>query len=483
MFAQRIESTAFTTQAANDYFTAITGDSFLGDNTMVSTLRAILYPRLEEGDTVTFCMGSYSAKKEAVEERGNETIVWEAISDRVDNDYNGRIVLINLVGLKADTSAVMEAIREKFLSVTEGYVECTGLNAWLGKRMSAACYSNAATKSAVFFVESLNLWKLHSLESCIIAALPWYQTAEKKVTVDEVQFLDTLNLREPDEYLSNLEKMVERYNLEASRVKKLLTDFQRRNDRVILDGIQNNLDNWTQKIQQYENEIASYYKKIEDERLRQFAIQNKLEGMGDDSELVDYFLANKKIYLYSVDGTEFTICIKDYMSYFSQEAAESIVTNKNAVMYRSASDFGVEKAMKLMKEIFLSDEPRVKMRLCGAFTLSLNGNLNVRQHFQFPAGFENYFHNPHLSRYGCTGTNGTLIQKALQRHDIITAIEQCVVSVKDLTLTDGAVMEEFSAKIFGSGSHKCFELPDGKTVNAEGAVMWLEAQDEKKEEK
>ena len=63
MFKTRILSTAFTSDAADVCFKNITGQSFSEDVSFLSTLRALLAPRMQADDVVSLRFGhsSYNA--------------------------------------------------------------------------------------------------------------------------------------------------------------------------------------------------------------------------------------------------------------------------------------------------------------------------------------------------------------------------------------------------------------------------------------
>lgn len=53
MFKSSVTQTPFTTDAANAYFANITGDSFGYDRSFLATLRALLAPRMQEGESIS----------------------------------------------------------------------------------------------------------------------------------------------------------------------------------------------------------------------------------------------------------------------------------------------------------------------------------------------------------------------------------------------------------------------------------------------
>ena len=52
MFKAVINSSPLVSDVANDYFQNITGDSFQSDVSFLATLRALVAPRMQEGDSI-----------------------------------------------------------------------------------------------------------------------------------------------------------------------------------------------------------------------------------------------------------------------------------------------------------------------------------------------------------------------------------------------------------------------------------------------
>ena len=61
MFRQTIALTPLTTDAANSYFSNITGDKWDNDNSFLATLRALVAPRIKEEDSIPERVQWYSS--------------------------------------------------------------------------------------------------------------------------------------------------------------------------------------------------------------------------------------------------------------------------------------------------------------------------------------------------------------------------------------------------------------------------------------
>jgi len=57
MFKNSIASTPLTTDAANAYFSNVTGQRYGNDNSFLATLRALVAPRMKEDEFITLKFG------------------------------------------------------------------------------------------------------------------------------------------------------------------------------------------------------------------------------------------------------------------------------------------------------------------------------------------------------------------------------------------------------------------------------------------
>ncbi len=88
MFRKNITSTPFTTDAANSFFGGIIdGGTYPGgDVSFLATVRALIYPRMKEGDklSVKFSRSSYGAS--TLDGNPAERVLNAMVGDRAGND-------------------------------------------------------------------------------------------------------------------------------------------------------------------------------------------------------------------------------------------------------------------------------------------------------------------------------------------------------------------------------------------------------------
>ena len=83
MFKSSVTQTPFTTDAANAYFTNITGGGFGYDRTFLATLRALLAPRMQEGESINLIFGASNLTSSQVGSNSVRTVVMRDITGSI----------------------------------------------------------------------------------------------------------------------------------------------------------------------------------------------------------------------------------------------------------------------------------------------------------------------------------------------------------------------------------------------------------------
>lgn len=482
MFKANITQTPFTTDAANVSFPHITGDKFGYDVSFLATLRALLAPRMNEGDAIHLAFGHSNYEAGALRGVPDERAVG-AICSNYYPSSSGQLIIHSLKASQEGNAASFKAIEKKFTSVYEGYHQLDKLKAFYRKAFNLDCYVNPELKSTVVFVENLDNKKMHYLQVSILAMLPWYLDPKVGLTEEEMELVHSLRETSPDKYNQCLAKMAEKYDFRSARIRQLLNDFETRYEKMECDRVRNEISSYDNKIRELNNSIGEYLRYRNDSCIRLMGLEAKI-AEGGDSEIMEYFLCNRHLVLERVTNTDMYFAVKDYLEYFDSDMAERIIRNRNSFAYyyglAHRGETGAEKAKKLLTEIFVSDNPRLRIRFCAAYRFNLNGSVEAMRSHEFGFEFDGYMPNTHIDRYQCLGNYQRAINDMLHKRNYIAAVEQCVASCKSLNWADSTVMETFM-NIFWNGA-KCIELPDGSVVKAEQAIEWLEEQDKPAEE-
>lgn len=490
MFKQSISNTALTSNAANSFFPNIVGESFGSDKTFLATLRALLAPRLPEGDRVSVSFGYSDFPASVVGETPAERMVEMICSSWYKE--SGQIYIHNIGNRSQENNvANFELLKTKFTEVYTGFHRLEKVTDFYHKSFNVICFINPESKSTVLFVESLDVRKLHYLQCAILAILPWYFNPADGISEDEMNLINSLRERTSTNYEACIEKIASRYDFESGRIKELLKGFEIRYEKLEVDRVRRNISSIDSNIEALNRQFADYNKQRVDACIRLLGLETKIaQGESGESEIMEYFLCNRKLYLESVSNTEMYFSVRDYLTYYDEEAAKKYITNDRSYLYDycGTGSGQIKKAQmkKLMTAIFLDET--LKIKFCAAYRFNLTGSVQAQTGHPFSdygAIFAEYMPNPHIDRYRCMGNYESKINNLLKNRDYIGALEQCAASAKSLNFHDSTVMSEFVRQICANSgkNNRCIELPDGSVVKPIDAIKWLEAQEAEKTQK
>lgn len=491
MFRQVISKTPLTTEAADAFFTNITGASYSGDKSFLATLRALMYPRMPAGAKISQRFYTANISKDYTTEHNQRDIVHAACQDW---DVNGKdyLVVCNVNNRDEDArKACLDAIQNDFPKAFKGWHSMDKVTDLYRKSYRVLCYINPDKRSTILFVDNLNVRRVHYLGVCIMAILPWYFNAEQGMTDLEKKLLFSCKEIESEEpYMACLEEIAKQWNFEEARTRKLLSGFEAKYERVALDEIQRQINRSYEEVQQYENSIASLFERIADQNIRLEGLRAKLaqKEQHGDSDLMEYFLCNKHLHLEEVRDTTMYFEVRGCLTYFNEDMAESYIRNHNSVLYNypfKGTNGG--QMERLWRSVFLGQDeadagrPVVKMRICAAYSLDLRRGVQGRSGHDFSEFGSGYLRNPHIQNHSCLGQHRRAFDELMKKQDYIGCLEQTVSSCCNISMSEAGVI----SRMFEEAARgvKCFELPDGRAVNGVEAIEWLEAWDKENAKK
>lgn len=475
MFKTTISNTLLTSEAAQVFFPNINGDKFQNDSTFLATLRALLAPRITEEDRINlrftvsnFRSGDVSGKSLAK--------VMESIRGMLPLEpETGMFVVHSIRGDEDGNNISFKAIKEHFLEKNEGYTRLDKMTAFFEKSFPVVCFVNETSKNVVFFVESMDIRKMHYLQTAILPALPWYFDPKVGVSEEEMNLVRALREKTTEAYEAAIKVIASKYDFRSARVRQLLAGFETRFERIERDRIKSQIAGKDRDITSYNETIGELLRQRNDLCVKLLGLELKVEQSGEASEIMDYFLCNSRLTLEDVSDTVMTFCASDYMSYFDKDMAERMIKNDNSYLYRSHDTLTRPKMRKFWNALFIKET--IKIRFCAAYSFTMGGNVSPITEYNFPPELSEYAPNPHIDRYHCMGNYSRTINDLLRENNYIGALEQCIASCKSLNLGDSAVMTEFVARVYSGRYGKCIELPNGDIVDVKHAVKWVEEQE------
>lgn len=481
MFRQTIALTPLTTDAANSYFSNITGDKWDNDNSFLATLRALVAPRIKEEDSIRLKFGRTNYDKSTVVGNNAREVVSAICRNYNLTDSNGLVVIHSFYNDHDSNMANFDVINSTFASMYEGYHQLDKVKEFYRKSFCVECYINPEKKNAILFVDCLDRKKLHYLQVSILAFLPWYFKPEEGLSELEMELIYSLRETTSEKYEACLLRVAEQYDFRTARIRQLLSGFETRYEKLECDRVAASISDYDDNINHLNNEIGNLLHRRNEACIRLLGLERKIAEGGEDSEIMEYFLCNNRLVLENVTDTDMYFAVKDYLTYFDSEMAERAINNMRSFVYDGGSRHGTsaEKMKKLMTEIFVKENPRLRIKVCAAYRFALEGNVSPCGHHDFSFEFADCIPNTHIDAFNCMGNYSRTINNLLMDRNYIGAIEQCIASCKSLNWGDSPVMGEFMRAMWGTNGYnnRCIELPDGRIVKPAEAIEWLELQE------
>ena len=482
MFESAVNTTSFYTDMAHIACQNINGDNWNGDVSFVSTMRALLMPRMKEDERITFVVRNERYSKDILEEHAVDTIM-NAITPSESADT---LVLTEFNrNTDEDNNAMLDFIEQHF-EKERPVKRIEKVTHYFKKNFRCLCYVCPEVKQTFIFTERLDFRLYHYLQVGILAFLPWYFDKESGVTPLEMELIESLRMKKRDKYIECLEEIATLYDFRTEYTKKALKGLENRLEKSKLNQLRLDQERLNSNIHDYQQAISQLLVQMRDNDTLIFGLEYKIaqsEADGVESEIMNYFLHNKRLYLQSAEGSKFVFTVKDYLMFWDEELAKNMIDNPRSMAYNGGNEirgpYTKEDMKALFEEIFLKQN--FKIRICGTYRFDIEGmSVDAPAHYTYGYEFSDCMPNPHLNEYRCLGNYIGPISDFLRRNDYIGAIEQSVASCRSLNFADGAVMSAFFRNWYKlNGTHaniRCIELPNGEVVDPAGAVKYMHEQ-------
>lgn len=469
MFTQKIASTSLTTDAATSFFeNKIEGNAVNNDLSFIATLRALVYPRLPEDESLEFYYGEDDYSLNTLKDNNIRTCV-----NAVFGTGSNKICLKNFNNYNDDANiAWLEAVRNNVPDLYPGYILMEKITEFYKRSFPVVCFVNPDTHHVYIYVTRLSLENLHYLQCSIPAFLPWFFDPEKGVTEIEMELIKSLREKSPERYLSIIDEISKKYNFREMHIKRVLEGFEAGALDAEISTAMNNVDRYKRSINDLQNRINSLIKEMHGEEYRYLGILKKQQELCGESEIMQYFLCNKTLNIVSVASRSMVFEVMTYLDYFDEDLAKQVIDNQRSNLYYS-SRYPYEDMKRLFEEIFIKRTMRIK--IWAAYRINLGDSVDGISDHDSETCDALHLPNPHIYHYACLGDYRTVMNEMVMNNDYIGCIEQCCASAKSLNFGDGVVMEKFSRDI-NNRRNPFIEMPDGSVCNVKQAIDWLKQQ-------
>lgn len=479
MFKNVIINTPFIGDIQTEVLGNVYGDSWTNDVSFVSTLRALVCPRMEGDEFLHFWFRNPYLTQREIEQRLDERVIESLFGDSVLN--SNCLCVVNLCGREQDSTAAFNVVDNKLTASYPNFVKVEKFTVFFRKIFRASCFINPDTKTTLVLTDRIDLPKYHFLQIAIPVMLPWYFPAEKKLTPEEMELLESLKEKTPEKYIDVLLRMAGKYDFRIMKIHSQLDRFEAKQLEKQIKDLTSQVNNVMENIRGYEDSIANLMVQYNKLSITLMGYNTKMAEVGENSELSDYFMCNHNVLLDGVDSKGvITFVCRGYLEYYDEDIIREYIEKPRSGLYFvngscMEKKIPAEDIKMLFKALFIDEE--IRMKFCAMYSLGINGGVRAVRNANYDAAFNDCTPNPHIDRYACLGNHEQAINECMRNGNYIGAIEQCISSCKSLNFADSAVLSEFMSRIYGvSGSNanmKCIELPDGTCVSPKKAIAWL----------
>lgn len=467
MFRDCISDLPLTSNAANVLFKdKIWGDKFNNDNTFLATLRAVIAPRMEDCDKLHLRFPTFRCAEETKDLKPEELM--RALAAEANFADPGCLTIFNLAGRKEYSEAVLKTIETAMEKSSSKLVK--NVTDWANQsHIASLVYEASEIKSALMFVCGLDITRVHILQAVMRNYLPWF-FEKHPINLDDIdgQILKSLSDDTSARYIELIAKAAEQYDFRSAEIREKLAGFEARHiDKII--------ENTERQIEDLQRSVRDYYRRAGEKlsRVRELQMQNfGAKVMKDEKqcdELMEYFLMNKHLILENVgENIVRFVYYGGYMDMWDEDSCKRAIDNKNSDLYYHGYDVNGEQLF--YKALFIDQS--LKLRMCGAYEINMNGDSEPIAHYGFPVVCKNCMPNPH-SDYTCLGGHASVINEAVQAGNFVMAVEQCCAAARNLNFVDTTVMRYFEKRLFDGTAGEWVELPDGTSVTPLNAIKYL----------
>lgn len=492
MFSNALSGLTLTSQVAEGLFQNISGDPYMRDETVVATLRALLHKRIPKEESITFSYSTSSYSSETVGGAAPKSVVRAFLrGTRVLNNLALELHIHSFKCQSEDMDANFEVLDKGGVTDVfgESFVELPDVAVFLKQSagIRAKIYISEVFKSALIFVERLNIAKLHVLQSVIPRYLPWF-FKDNPLTEEDTALLRTLTQKDSNAYMEIIEGIAKKFDFRSENIRQRLQGFEHVYERKQLEIVRSDLQYNKNRLTDLEEQFRNLYVEKEALVIKELGLIAKInnaETEAEDSELVTYFLCNKSLTLVSANDGCIEFIVSTVVSNYDPEVVENALDKvgrsffyrhyKTSRPYQN-EEMTDERIHRLFKAIFVDEV--MKLRVCAAYRLNFsNGNYRGIGGYDFPANIlRDHTPNQHIQHYACLGNNAGYIRQAMNEHNYVGAITACCASAANCNFTESNTGTYLMDKVLANDVGAIIQMPDGSTATPLDAVKWLEAQ-------
>ena len=461
MFKSYVEKTIFTDILRENPPRIITG-SLVGDVVLESVIRALLYPRMSDDESLTLAYTpcrSVGLYKDGENEEEEKRRYFEKLIGKTCDTLES----IQNYFLLANTSDYAVDFIEHNFPLTDKFKKIEKVSVFYQKSFKVVCYCCPENRTTIVFMNNCSIESLHYLGVSVLTMFPWFFDPKKGITELEKKLLESLREKSPDSFLKCMKEYENVYDVRSIFLQKL-AGFEKKVEEREIQKINSDIDYVDGEIQNLERRIADYLRSRREYEDRLIGFQLKADE--SENELMEYFKCNKHVSLEYVNNDRVGFVATAIVDNFDEDMAETMLNNSSSFVYRSNTRYNNDDIKMLIKAIFI--DRTIKLKFCEAFELDASGNVTPLAGYDYDeTKYGDCMPNPHIDRYSCLGNYRQEITECAKHRNYVGVIGLCINSAASLNWGDSTVMEEFFRRLNRS-DRACFITPEGEVVNVKG---------------
>jgi len=474
MFSKGINDTALTTEVADRLFSNITAANAL-DKSFLATLRVLLHKRLPQNETVRLtCRALHDSLQDITTASVAHSMSWflqDIAQHQLSASHSIHIIYTKCADTGAKMLEIVKANAGKGKRYMGGFTRQDDLHIYYVRKAKSLFYTDETGTHTVIFTDKLELKQFHALQMMIPKYLP-HLFAQSPLTENETNLLKSLSNKSAIEYETWLERFSMDVDIRSEVIRTKLAGFETAYERIRANELRDEISAHQKDYEYYLSMIRDTQHLLQERMYTLAGLEDAIIKQNENSELMEYFMCNKNLTILHAEGTIIKFAVHGYADIYDTDAVERYVANHDGFLYQQiAASITPVQMEKLYRAIFIDDV--YKLRICAAFLVDMRKGLRALQHYTFSAESKTYLPNTHINYYGCVGSYAGRFQEYMQKRDYVGAIDQAVVSARNLNFYDSTVMAQFAHDL----SHTditCIETTDGSLLTPCEAIIQLE---------
>lgn len=454
-------------------FPNIFGDDFRRDVSLIATLRALLFQRLGDGNSIQVRTNSMRYNRTDYDRNSVEAIFGATYTDRSDR-WSNRLFITSIDSSADAVDVFMNKLSAGMKDMVNDIEELDDVTRYIEKKIRAKFFYSRSKKAAFIFAERLTTRTFHLINVFIPRYLPWFFEG-KPLQPREKELLVSLSKTDPQRYLELIEEIASEFDIRSFTIKAMLGDFERRSYSTRLKSLREDVSRIEEEIRYNEESYRNLLNRLDTARINVAGLESMINTKKCGTEIMDLFLRQKNLEVLHASGNELAFNIRTYLTNFDPDMFERYRDNEDSFIWYNRNysvAFDDEDDRRLLMNAIFSDEPLMRIKMCAYMNMDIRGRIDTESHRDFGRNYDDCIPNPHLNRHRCFGNHKPVIEELLRGGDIVAAIMQCIGSAGSVNVAEDVSFGPMLDELFTT-ENKVIELEDGTSVTPTEALNWL----------